>query len=75
VLHLWEFSIYDGCICLLLFPYESVHLHNVFFYFKFYIYKVLQDFMCVYDLICIQFNFVFTWHSLVGRWGCYNMVS
>jgi hypothetical protein len=41
-----------------------------------FIYKVLQEFLCVYVLICIQFeNFFFMWHSPVGCWGCYNMVS
>jgi hypothetical protein len=40
-----------SCLCcmymLLLFPYESMHLQNVFVYFKFNIYKVPQEF-CVY---------------------------
>jgi hypothetical protein len=36
-LYLWELFVYVACICLLLFPYESVHLQNVFFCFKFYI--------------------------------------
>ena len=36
-LYLWVFPFYDACICLLLFPYESMHLHNVFVYFKLYI--------------------------------------
>jgi hypothetical protein len=35
--YLWEFPIYVACICLVLFLYESVHLHNVFFCFKLYI--------------------------------------
>jgi hypothetical protein len=36
-----------------------------------FIYKVLQEFLCVYVLICIQFEFFFMWHSPVGCWGCY----
>jgi hypothetical protein len=36
-------SVYDACICLLLFWYESVHLRNVLICLCF-IYKVLQEF-------------------------------
>ena len=43
---------YVCCMCIfIIILYESVHLQNVFVCFKFYIYKVLQEFLCVYVLI------------------------
>jgi hypothetical protein len=40
-----------------------------------FIYKVPQEFLCAYVLVCIQLEFFLTWHSLVGCSGCYNVVS
>jgi hypothetical protein len=49
-----------SCVCckciFIIVLYEFVHLQNVFFFFKLYIYKVPQDFMCVYVLIFIHFK-------------------
>jgi hypothetical protein len=52
VLYLWAFHVYAACICLLSFMYESVHLQYVFICLSF-IYKVLQESMCVYVFNCI----------------------
>jgi hypothetical protein len=42
-LFLWVLSIYATCICLLLFQYETVYLHNVFVCLHF-IYNVPKEF-------------------------------
>jgi hypothetical protein len=45
-LFLWVLFVYVACICLLLFQYETMHLHNVFVCLHF-IYMFLQE-LCVY---------------------------
>jgi hypothetical protein len=46
------------CMCIFIsILYESVHLQNVFLYFKLYIYKVSQEFLCEYVLILYTVNF------------------
>jgi hypothetical protein len=66
--------VYAACICLLLFC-MNLCIYKMYLSVLSFIYKVLQEFLCVYVLICIQFDFFFMWHSPVGCWGCYNMVS
>jgi hypothetical protein len=69
-LFLWVLCVYVACICLLLFQYEIVHLHNVFVVYILYI--IFRK-----SSVCICFNSMqfekFTWHSSVGCWVCYSM--
>jgi hypothetical protein len=46
-LYLWVFLVYDACICLLLFPYDSLHLENVFVCYKLYIYSSASVSVCI----------------------------